>query len=53
MITRQPFPFWGVVGILLILFGFYAMDIGFFLDALWVIGAGVAFVFIGLVVSIM
>lgn len=53
MITRQPFPLWGVVGIFLVLCGFYVMDIGFALDALWVICSGVAFVFIGIVVSIL
>lgn len=53
MITKQAFPIWGVLGLLLILFGFYAMDVGFFFDSLWVIASGVAFVFIGLVVSIL
>lgn len=53
MITRQPIPFWGIVGIILIIAGFYAMDIGFHLDALWVIASGCVFVFMGLVVSIL
>lgn len=53
MITKQTFPLWGVIGLFLILLGFYAMDVGFFLDALWVIASGAAFVFIGLVVSIL
>lgn len=53
MITKQPFPLWGVVGIFLILGGFYAMDVGFALDALWAIACGCAFVFIGIVVSIL
>lgn len=53
MITRQPFPFWGVLGIFLVIMGFYAMDIGFQLDALWVISCGCVFVFMGIVVSIL
>lgn len=53
MKASKHFPLWGVVGLLLILIGFYAMDIGFALDALWAIACGCAFVFIGLVVSIL
>jgi membrane-bound ClpP family serine protease len=53
MITKQPFPLWGIVGITLVILGFFAMDLGFNLDALWVISCGCVFVFMGIVVSIL
>lgn len=53
MITKQPFPLWGILGVLIIIIGFYAMDLGFRLDALWIISCGCVFVFLGIAVSIL